>query len=435
MNLGAFSWDIIMARCQSLGNKSPIMKLSRAPPTPYSPIASAFSPKLNAVADPLILSQHACTWRDLQGSTHWENLLNPLHPLLRHEILRYADFVNACYKAFDLDPTSKRHLSCKYGKANMLGQVGLEDSGYQVTKYIYATPDINFPIQNGVPRGRWVGYVAISSDDEVVKKLGRRDLLIAFRGTVTNYEWIASLMSSLTPARLDPRNCRPEVKVESGFLSMYTSKERSGKFGLGSCREQLLSEVSRLVNKHKEDEISITLAGHSLGSALALLLAYDIAEVGIVGTRDHRDIPLTVFSFGGPRVGNLGFKKRCEELGLKVLRIANGNDPVTKLPGVLLNENFRLLGKTCAESPWSCSFYAHVGVELALEHRQRSFLDMRNPSWVHDMETYISLLTYPDATQHEEDIELAALINRFRSFASNLMKGLRLGRSPKQHDS
>ncbi|XP_030470264.1 galactolipase DONGLE, chloroplastic-like [Syzygium oleosum] len=401
MNLGAFSWDIMMARCHSLGNKSPTMKLLWAP-TPYSVIASAVSSKSNAVADPLILSQHACTWRDLQGSTHWENLLNPLHPLLRHEMLRYAEFVTACYKAFDLNPTSKRHLNCKYGKANMLGLVGLEDSGYQVTKYIYATPDINFPIQNRVPRGRWVGYVAISSDDEAVKKLGRRDLLIAFRGTVTNYEWIANLMSSLTPARLDPHNLQPEVKVESGFLSMYTSKERSDKFGLGSCRKQLLSEVSRLVNKYKEEEISITLAGHSMGSALALLLAYDIAELGIADTCDHRDIPLTVFSFfGGPRVGNSGFKKRCEELGVKVLRIVNGNDPVTKLPRILLNENFGLLGKLFAESPWSCSFYSHVGVELALEQSPRSFLDLQSPSWVHDMETYISLLQYPHATQHK----------------------------------
>ncbi|KAJ7957346.1 Phospholipase A1-Ialpha2, chloroplastic [Quillaja saponaria] len=337
-------------------------------------------------------------WREIQGCNNWENLLEPLHPLLRREIIRYGEFVTACYKAFDLDPNSKRYLNCKYGKNNMLREIGMGGSGYDVTKYIYATPDINIPIQNATSSscGRWIGFVSVASD-EAVKRLGRRDILITFRGTVTNPEWIANFMSSLTPARLDPHNPRPDVKVESGFLTLYTSDElSSSKFGLGSCREQLLSEVSRLVNKYKGENISITMAGHSMGSALALLLAYDIAELGLNkkisrgGKRSISQVPVTVFSFGGPRVGNSEFKKRCEELGVKVLRIANVNDPITKLPGVVFNENFRVLMGGRYEMPWSCSCYAHVGVELMLD-----FFNMQNPSCVHDLESYISLLKCP----------------------------------------
>ncbi|KAK6930628.1 Fungal lipase-like domain [Dillenia turbinata] len=66
-----------------------------------------------------------------------------------------------------------------------------------------------------------------------------------------------------------------------GFLSLYMSDESDSKFGLGSCREQLLSEISRLLYKYKGEELSITLAGHSMGSSLALLLAYGIAEPGL----------------------------------------------------------------------------------------------------------------------------------------------------------
>ncbi|XWS13247.1 hypothetical protein CRYUN_Cryun36dG0021200 [Craigia yunnanensis] len=336
-------------------------------------------------------------WREVQGSNNWENLVEPLHPLLRKEIIRYGEFVAACYKAFDLDPNSKRYLNCKYGKKSMLKEVGMENSGYQVTKYIYATPDVNIPIQNGASCGRWIGYVAVSSDD-AVKRLGRRDVLITFRGTVTNHEWIANFMSSLTPARLDPHNPRPEVKVESGFLSLYTSDETDSKFGLESCREQLLSEVSRLINKYKGEELSISLAGHSMGSALALLLAYDISELGLNKTDSDQDhIPVTVFSFGGPRVGNSSFKQRCDELGVKMLRIVNVNDPITKLPGVLFNENFRVLGGRY-EFPWSCSCYAHVGVELVLD-----FFNVQNPSCVHDLETYISLLKWPKRVQIQKE--------------------------------
>lgn len=70
------------------------------------------------------------------------------------------------------------------------------------------------------------------------------------------------------------------------------------------------------------------------------------------------------------------------------MRITNVNDPVTKLPGVLLNENFRALGGFY-EFPWSCSCYAHVGIELTLD-----FFDVQNISCVHDLQTYIDLLNH-----------------------------------------
>ncbi|KAI5653529.1 hypothetical protein M9H77_30716 [Catharanthus roseus] len=328
-------------------------------------------------------SSLAHVWRKIQGVNNWENLVEPLDNLLRQEIIRYGEFVSACYKTFDLDSNSKRYLNCKYGKKNMLHEVGLGESGYEVTKYIYATPDIKYiPIQTSrTCCGRWIGYVAVSNDDET-KKLGRRDALITFRGTVTNLEWIANFMSSLSPARLDPHNPRTEVKVEAGFLSLYTSNESECKFGLPSCRDQLLLELSRILKMYKGEEMSITIAGHSMGSSLALLLAYDISELGMINTRNT---PITVFPFGGPRVGNIEFKKRCEELGVKVLRIVNINDPITKLPGVFFNES------TFKGIPLiSCSCYTHVGVELIL-----GFFKMQNPSCVHDLETYINFLKNP----------------------------------------
>ncbi|CAK9165352.1 unnamed protein product [Ilex paraguariensis] len=378
INLVSFSTDSMLRKC-SFGQVT-LMKMSEIS-SPKHPVSAKFSK-----TSPIL----ARCWREVQGLNNWENLMEPLDPLLQQEIIRYGEFVAACYKAFDLNPSSKRFLSCKFGKKRILKEVGLGDSDYEVTKYIYATPDINIPMQNIVSCGRWIGYVAVSSDDEA-KRIGRRDIVITFRGTVTNPEWIANLMSSLTPARLDPHNPRPDVKVAAGFLCLYTSDESGSKFGLGSCREQLLSEVSRLLNKYKGEEMSITLAGHSMGSSLALLLAYDIAELGL--NRDDSDcqIPITVFSFGGPRVGNSRFKERCEELGLKVLRIVNVNDPITKLPGFFLNENFKGFGGSF-EFPWSCSCYAHVGVELAFD-----FFKMQNPSCVHDLEDYISFLRCPKA--------------------------------------
>lgn len=324
-------------------------------------------------------------WRDVQGSNNWRDLVKPLNSILRDEIVRYGEFVSACYKAFDLDSASKRYLNCKYGKRSMFEDVGIGNCGYEVTKYIYAAPGTETP--------RWIGYVAVASDEDEVRRLGRRDVLVTFRGTVTRAEWAANLMSALAPARLDPHDPRPDVKVESGFLSLYTSDESASRFSQGSCREQLLGELSRIITKHRDEELSITLAGHSMGSSLALLFGYDIAELGLNRSGRKSAIPTTVYSFAGPRVGNLGFKERCERLGVKVLRIVNIHDPVTKLPGVFLNENFRVLG-----GPWSCSCYAHVGIELALD-----FFKVRNPACVHDLETYIRLLKCPKLGKIEKN--------------------------------
>nr|XP_010910337.1 phospholipase A1-Ialpha2, chloroplastic-like [Elaeis guineensis] len=341
-------------------------------------------------------SSLANMWREIQGSNDWKDLVKPLNPLLREEVVRYGGFVTACYKAFDLDPSSKRYLNCKFGKKSMLKEVGMEGCGYEITKYIYATPDISIPTQSGTSCSRWIGFVAVSSDNEM-RRLGRRDVLVSFRGTVTNTEWIANFMSSLTPARLDPHDSRFDVKVESGFLSLYTSDDSTCKFSQGSCREQLLSEVTRIIKEYKDEEVSITLAGHSMGSSLALLFGYDLAELGLNRLGLNREISVTVYSFGGPRVGNLDFKERCEELRVKVLRVVNVNDPVTKLPGVFLNESSRIIGGKY-EMPWSCLCYAHVGVVLALD-----FFKVQNPACVHDLEAYIGLLKCPKMARVQMD--------------------------------
>ncbi|KAF8701530.1 hypothetical protein HU200_033555 [Digitaria exilis] len=346
----------------------------------------------------------ATMWREIQGCHDWAGLVEPLHPLLRAEIVRYGELVVATYKAFDLDAGSKRYLNCKYGKGRMLEAVGMSGAGYDVTRYIYAAPDI----AAGPPcPSRWIGYVAVASDD-AARRLGRRDIVVSFRGTVTGSEWVANMMSSLEPARFDPADARPDVKVESGFLSVYTSDDATCRFTCGSCRNQLLSEVTRLINKYKHEEISITLAGHSMGSSLALLLGYDLAELGLNRDGHGNTVPITVYSFAGPRVGNTGFKNRCDELGVKVLRVVNVNDPITKMPGIFLNENSRVLGGRL-ELPWSCACYTHVGVELALD-----FFKARDPACVHDLEAYLGLLKCPTIEKVKKDGE--DLISKAKKF-------------------
>ncbi|BAD82102.1 putative DAD1 [Oryza sativa Japonica Group] len=326
----------------------------------------------------------ARVWRKVQGSGDWDGMLSPLHPVLRGEVARYGELVGACYAALEEDPSSPRYMNCKYGKLRMLEDAGVAGAGYEVTQYIYSSPDAAVPGMEASTSGRasWVGYVAVSTD-ETTRRLGRRDVLVSFRGTVTPAEWMANLRSSLVPASLAARGGGGgDVKVESGFLNVYTSADETRRFGCAdSCRDQLLREVSRLfaASRSGGEDVSVTLAGHSMGGALALLLAYDLAELGVAG-----GAPVTVFSYGGPRVGNAAFKARCDELGVKVLRVANARDPVTKLPGVFLNEATTRSGPLAAMRG-AC--YVHVGEELALD-----FVNLGDLASVHDLGSYVASL-------------------------------------------
>lgn len=182
----------------------------------------------------------------------------------------------------------------------------------------------------------------------------------------------------------------------------------------------MLSELKRLLDKYEGEELSITITGHSLGSALATLCAYDIAQSGLnqpgkdvpIPTEWNQQtaapanpanawapqkpctIPVTVFSFAGPRVGNDAFRDRLGELGVKVLRVVNVNDKVPRAPGLLFNENMEQISwleHLVDRLPLS---YTHVGKLLRLDNRDSPFLDnaRAHAGNVHNMEQYLHLI-------------------------------------------
>ncbi|KAH9785563.1 phospholipase A1-Igamma2 [Citrus sinensis] len=309
-------------------------------------------------------------WREIHGQDDWVGMIDPMDPILRSELIRYGEMAQASYDAFDFDPFSKYCGSCRFMQREFFNSLEMSHHGYDVSRYLYATSNINLP--NFFKKSRWpkmwsknanwMGYVAVSND-ETTKRLGRRDITIAWRGTVTRLEWIADLMDFLKPFSNN--------KIPS--------------------REQILTEVKRLLELYYDEDVSITVTGHSLGSALAILSAYDIVETGINVLRDSRAVPVCVYSFSGPRVGNVRFKERIEILGLKVLRVINVHDVVPKTPGFLFNENVSpVLMKMAEGFPWS---YSHVGVELALDHKNSPFLNpAADPTCAHNLEALLHLL-------------------------------------------
>ncbi|KAG5008131.1 hypothetical protein AAZX31_09G222600 [Glycine max] len=347
-------------------------------------------------------------WKEYQGMNNWDGLLDPLDENLRAEILRYGHFVEAAYKSFEFDPSSPNYATCKFQKNTLFEQCGLRNTGYKVTKHLRATSGIKLPSWVAT-QSSYVGYVAVCNDKEEIKRLGRRDIVVAFRGTATCLEWLENLRATLThvsvpsvatgitaePCSMDGNG----AMVESGFLSLYTSAG-SSKQSFTSLQDMVRKEIGRILKTYEGENLSLTITGHSLGAALATLTAYDIKNSFI------RQPPVTVISFGGPRVGNRSFRRQLEETGIKLLRIVNSDDVITKVPGFVFDDVDktdddvacnggahvvqRWIRKRAEEVQWL--LYSEVGKELRLCSRDSPYLRGVNIATCHDLNTYLHLV-------------------------------------------
>ncbi|GLJ43103.1 hypothetical protein SUGI_0894490 [Cryptomeria japonica] len=336
-------------------------------------------------------------WREIQGANNWKGMLHPIHPLLKAEILRYGDFAQQCYDAFDNTRSSKYYRNCKRTKSSLGKRLELVKCGrgYQVTEYIYAnTGTLNSYFQEKArDSGAWMGFIAVCTDENEIKRLGRRDIVVAWRGTETPQEWIQNLRDILVPATLSinvesniQATFKSDVRVEKGFLKYYTSVNEGSRL---SAREIVVNEITRLLNNFKDEDVSITFTGHSLGAALATLSAYDIKQM-VMNENYMRPIPVTVFAFASPRVGNLSFSQHVEEIGVKVLRLVNRKDFIPKVPGVFVNEKMGWLTRILYWFPWA---YVHVGIEISLDTSNSTVLKQTyNPVGFHNLEVYLHLI-------------------------------------------
>lgn len=98
--------------------------------------------------------------------------------------------------------------------------------------------------------------------------------------------------------------------------------------------------MKELVEQYKDvdDQLSITLAGYSMGSPLVTLAATDIVYNGLnqpQGLPADKTILVTVFAFASPRPGDQGFAdafSALHDLNLRLLRVRNTLDKVPDMP-------------------------------------------------------------------------------------------------------
>ncbi|XP_019169456.1 PREDICTED: phospholipase A1-II 4-like [Ipomoea nil] len=353
----------------------------------FTCFVSALGSLILGVSGSVSVSGIAERWKDLSGSKNWEGLLDPLDSDLRRYLIHYGSMVSAVYDSFINEPISKNVGLCRYARKNLLRESGHDNGNpfkYEVTKYFYSPSTIrtatNYLIQSQRPdtvlkQSNWMGYVAVATDDGKAA-LGRRDILVAWRGTVRAAEWIKNFQFLFVKAPLIfGQDSNP--LVHKGFYDMYTAVNPDPILKGVSARDQIREEVRRLVEQYKDEEMSITLAGHSLGSSLATLNAVDLVTNPI---NKDSPIPVTAFLFASPKVGERNFKNAVSKLAdnLKILRLTDAKDIVPKLPpfGVKVNTTLPIIS------------YEHVGMEFRFDASKSNYLDGFKASW-HTLVTYL----------------------------------------------
>ena len=164
---------------------------------------------------------------------------------------------------FNLEKRSPHAGFCLYSRDLLLAASTVtHPEYYKVTKFLYATcggstaswlatsmPTVTNALfvqplgkAEWTPTSNWMGYVAVATN-EGVTALGRRDIVVVWRGTENQLEWEEDKHFLQVPAApVLGRYADGEhknAKVHRGFLSVYTSSDNNSMYNKTSAREHV----------------------------------------------------------------------------------------------------------------------------------------------------------------------------------------------------
>ncbi|KAJ6721658.1 hypothetical protein OIU85_024720 [Salix viminalis] len=171
-----------------------------------------------------------------------------------------------------------------------------------------------------------------STDTQVAiwRDNARKRLVVAFRGT-EQVRW-KDLRTDLmvVPTGLNPERIggdfKQEVQVHSGFISAYDSV----RIRIISIIKLLISYIDNGAEPPFKWHVYVT--GHSLGGALATLLALELSSSQLV---KRGAISVTMYNFGSPRVGNKKFAEAYNQKVKDSWRVVNHRDIVPTVPRLM----------------------------------------------------------------------------------------------------
>jgi triacylglycerol lipase len=162
-----------------------------------------------------------------------------------------------------------------------------------------ASPDQQRIPNNMVAESNIFGLVARSNDGSTA--------IVAIRGTKTIWEWIGDFDAAPVPWFPNP---------SAGFVHL----------GFQLTYEHICTSLRSLLQQGCPGVQKIFVTGHSLGGALAVLAAYDMAV-----SMDPA-VPIEVYTFAGPRTAGLDFAASFNKAVSVHYRIVNFMDVVPQVP-------------------------------------------------------------------------------------------------------
>jgi hypothetical protein len=141
------------------------------------------------------------------------------------------------------------------------------------------------------------------------------NVVVALRGTDGILEWAQDSKFLAVPCP-----CLPGSGfTEDGFTAVYESL----RIAQDSSSTRLVDALPALT--YPRAVTSMTICGHSLGAAIATLLALDVAA-------NTKFTHLTIYTYASPRTGDPSFVDTYNQLVPYTYRFANRFDIVPKLP-------------------------------------------------------------------------------------------------------
>ncbi len=148
-------------------------------------------------------------------------------------------------------------------------------------------------------------------------------VIISFRGTEPD---------KLSDLIVDGKAWKTKLS-KHGYSEEWGSMHSGFRAAFDSVGAVLRNKAAELEGQ----DVGIWITGHSLGAALATVMATELLDQIDNGKKyDLRG----VYTYGSPRVGNVAFQEQfdaaAKRAGVIVARFRNGDDAVTHIPGLML---------------------------------------------------------------------------------------------------
>jgi hypothetical protein len=216
-------------------------------------------------------------------------------------------------------------------------------------------------------------------------------LILAFSGSNSQEDWKHNF-DGLKKQGQAKHSLAIGFRVHQGIMNSLSESLSYNGTNLKRWFDNYVKENSQAsLGKGQKPTLRIAVTGHSLGGALAMLMALDIKQNIASHYQDKINIEVVVYTFGAPPIFDKKFAQKAEDLLGKgnIIRVWNVGDPVATLSIIKKTEEvfkrsvlMTLLG------------YAHIGTSIPLADNEgmASLFNKLSPWTNHSSDRYSNLI-------------------------------------------